>query len=69
LLPSVYSISNVNYPTNLGSMGMPMPMERSSSYSYSNVYTEIKREISQDIYCESVKRAVLDKIQKIDFMN
>ncbi|CAF3459883.1 unnamed protein product [Rotaria sp. Silwood1] len=72
LSPPVYSISNANYstapyPTNSPSMGMPMPMGRSSPYSYSNIHQGIEREnqgeISQDIYHESLKTAVLERIR------
>ncbi|CAF0806227.1 unnamed protein product [Rotaria sordida] len=70
LSPPVYSISNINqpttpYPTNISSM--PMPMGMISSYSHSNIYSGIDRgnqgEISQDIYHQSLKTAVLDKIR------
>jgi hypothetical protein len=60
------------YPTNnFSSMPMPMPMEINSSYSYlnsnRNVYPTIERQnqrdIPEEVYRESLRTAILDKIQ------
>jgi ESCRT-I complex subunit TSG101 len=70
--PPVYSSPTVvtqttPYPTNLSSMPMPMPMPMGTT-SYANVYPPIERSnesrIPEDIYRESIRSAVLDKILK-----
>lgn len=70
--PPVYSSPTVvsqttPYPTDLSSMPMPMPMPMGTN-SYANVYPRIERSnesrIPEDLYRESIRSAVLDKIIK-----